>query len=80
MLMNYARYIGYLVLEMANIPYGPPDYVEHETNSIFKSSPEWVRTERTGLTTRHSLVMLQGLQKGQESIIRFEMAGLAAIW
>jgi hypothetical protein len=39
-----------------------------------------VRNDRTGLTARHSLVMLQGLQKGQESIIRFEMARLAAIW
>ena len=39
-----------------------------------------VRADRTGLTARHSLVMLQGPQKGQESIIRFEMARLAAIW
>jgi hypothetical protein len=39
-----------------------------------------VRNDRTGFTARHSLVMLQGLQKGQESIIRFEMARLATIW
>jgi hypothetical protein len=78
--MNDAKYIGYLALEIANTMW--PSGLCRVGDEFCLSSLllAGVRTDRTGLTARHSLAMLQGLQKGQESIIRFEMARLAAIW
>jgi hypothetical protein len=78
--MNDAKYIGYLALEIADTTWSSG--LCRAGDEFCLSSPHLagVWTDRTGVTTRRSLAMLQGLQEGQESVIGFVAARLAAIW
>jgi hypothetical protein len=78
--MDSKKYIGYLESEIADTMWFSG--LCRAGDEFCLSSPllAGVWTGRTGLTTRHSFAMLQGLQEGQESVIGFVAARLAAIW